>query len=80
MSDGSRKVVQVSEVQGLEGEVIVMQDIFRFEQTGVNDGRVEGVFTPTGIRPKFVELFPAKGIPVQAEWFTPERAAARRWR
>jgi len=80
MSDGSRKVVQVSEVEGLEGDVIVMQDIFRFEQTGVTDGHVEGVFTPTGIRPKFVELFPAKGIPVQAEWFTPERTAARRWR
>ena len=80
MSDGSRKVVQVSEVQGLEGEVIVMQDVFRYEQTGVSDGRVEGVFTPTGIRPKFVEQFPAKGIPVQADWFTPDRNSARRRR
>ena len=80
MSDGSRKVVQVSEVQGLEGDVIVMQDVFRFEQTGVTDGHVEGVFTPTGIRPKFVEQFPAKGIPVQAEWFTPDRNGAKRRR
>jgi len=80
MSDGSRKVVQVAEVQGLEGDVVVMQDIFRFEQTGVSDGKVEGFFTPTGIRPKFVEHFPAKGIPVNPEWFTPEHVQVRRHR
>jgi len=57
-----------------------MQDIFRFEQTGVSDGKVEGFFTPTGIRPKFVEHFPAKGIPVNPEWFTPEHVQVRRHR
>ncbi len=80
MADGSRKVVQIAEVQGLEGDVVVMQDIFRFEQTGVSDGKVEGFFTPTGIRPKFVEHFPAKGIPVNPEWFTPEHVQVRRHR
>ncbi|MHB1318558.1 MAG: CpaF family protein [Anaerolineae bacterium] len=80
MSDGSRKVVQITEVQGLEGDIVVMQDIFRFEQTGVSDGKVEGIYTPTGIRPKFVEQFPARGIPVQPEWFTPERMIMRRHR
>jgi pilus assembly protein CpaF len=78
MSDGSRKVVQVTEVQGLEGDVIVMQDIFRYDQTGVLDGRVQGFFTPTGIRPKFVEQFASKGITVSSDWFTPDRKSHKR--
>ncbi len=80
LSDGSRKVVQISEVQGLEGDIVVMQDIFRFEQTGVLDGRVDGVFSPKGIRPKFVEHFSAMGITVQPEWFTPLPTVTRRRR
>jgi len=55
MKDGSRKVVAVTEVQGMEGDVILLQDIFRFEQTGVENGRILGRLKPTGIRPKVVE-------------------------
>ena len=62
LTDGARKVVQVSEVQGMEGDVIVMQDIFRFVQTGVQDGRVQGHFTATGIRPKFLDVIDSSGI------------------
>jgi pilus assembly protein CpaF len=55
MQDGSRKVINVTEVQGMEGDVIVMSDIFAFEQQGMEAGRVIGRLKPTGIRPKFVE-------------------------
>jgi pilus assembly protein CpaF len=62
MTDGTRKVTQISEVQGMEGEVIVMQDIFQFQQTGLKDGRVEGYFSALGIRPRFMEKLEAHGI------------------
>jgi pilus assembly protein CpaF len=62
LKDGSRKIVNITEVQGMEGEVIVMQDIFVFEQTGVVEGKIEGLLRPTGIRPKFAEKFEAAGI------------------
>ena len=62
LKDGSRKIVNITEVQGMEGDVIVMQDIFVFEQTGVVEGKIQGRLRPTGIRPKFVEKFDAAGI------------------
>jgi hypothetical protein len=65
LADGGRKVVQISEVQGMEGDVIVMQDIFRYIQTGVKNGRVEGYFTATGVRPKFMDKIEAQGIHVR---------------
>ncbi|MGB8645020.1 MAG: CpaF family protein [Anaerolineae bacterium] len=62
MRDGTRRVVYVSEVQGMEGDVIVTQDIFKFEQTGVKDGKIQGQLKATGIRPKFIEKIEAYGI------------------
>ena len=62
LKDGTRKIVNITEVQGMEGDVIVMQDIFVFEQTGVVEGKIQGRLKPTGIRPKFVEKFDAAGI------------------
>jgi pilus assembly protein CpaF len=62
LKDGTRKIVNITEVQGMEGDVIVMQDIFVFEQTAVTEGKIEGKLRPTGIRPKFVEKFDAAGI------------------
>lgn len=62
MKDGSRKVVTVTEVQGMEGDVIVMQDIFLFEQTGIEGGKIVGRMKPTGIRPKFIEKFESSNI------------------
>ena len=62
LKDGTRKIVNITEVQGMEGDTIVMQDVFIFEQTGVIDGKIQGRLKPTGIRPKFVELFEAQGI------------------
>jgi len=62
LKDGSRKIVNITEVQGMEGDVIVMQDVFVYEQTGVIEGKIQGRLRPTGIRPKFVEKFEATGI------------------
>jgi pilus assembly protein CpaF len=63
LSDGSRKVVKVSEITGMEGEVVTMQDIFVFDQTGVrDDGKVLGRLKATGIRPKFVERLEISGL------------------
>jgi pilus assembly protein CpaF len=69
MKDGSRKVVNISEVQGMEGDVIVMQDIFVFEQTGVENGRVVGRLRPTGIRPRFIEAFELANIHLPPQVF-----------
>ena len=62
LKDGSRKIVNITEVQGMEGEVIVMQDVFVFEQTDVQEGKILGRLKPTGIRPHFVEKFEVMGI------------------
>ncbi len=62
LKDGTRKITNITEVQGMEGDVIVMQDIFVFEQTGVVEGKIQGRLRPTGIRPKFVEKFEVAGI------------------
>src|SRR5205809_287566 len=62
LKDGSRKITNVTEVQGMEGEAVVLQDVFIFEQTAYIDGKVQGKMRPTGIRPKFSEKFEAAGI------------------
>ena len=70
-SDGTRKLTHVSEVSGMEGQVVTMQDIFRFEQTGVDtEGRVRGVFRSTGIRPRFAERFESQGIQLRPGIFS----------
>ncbi|PJF36970.1 MAG: type II secretion system protein E [Candidatus Thermofonsia Clade 1 bacterium] len=62
LRDGKRKVVKITEVQGMEGEVITMSDIFEFEQTGIEGGQVIGRIRPTGLRPKFIDRIEAVGI------------------
>jgi pilus assembly protein CpaF len=63
MSDGTRKIVQVSEITGMEGSTIVMQDIFKYEKKGIGpDGRVLGEFQPTGVRPWFMEKLKVSGF------------------
>ena len=62
LKDGSRRVTAVTEVQGMEGDVIVLQDVFVFEQTGIENNRIVGRTKPTGIRPKFVEKFEVANI------------------
>ena len=68
--DGSRKIVSLQEITGMEGDTITMQEIFSFEQTGIDSlGVVRGRFLAKGIRPKFVERFRALGIPIQHDLF-----------
>ncbi len=62
MRDGTRKITSISEIQGMEGEVITMSEIFRFEQTGFEDGKVIGRLRPTGLRPKFMFKIQEAGI------------------
>ena len=63
LKDGSRKVTQVTEISGMEGDVVVMQDIFVFEQTGMDErGKIVGTLRPTGVRPKFIEKFESMNI------------------
>ena len=70
LSDGSRKVVSVTEIQGMEGNVVVMQDIFAFQQKGIGEGgKVQGVMQPTGMVPRFMDRFAAAGIHMPNEIF-----------
>jgi len=62
MRDGSRKVTNITEVGGMEGDIITTTDLFVFEQTGIENGRVLGLMRPTGLRPKFMEKIEAAGI------------------
>ena len=62
--DGTRKIVKVSEVQGMEGDTIVMQDLFVFQFAGIQNGIVKGVLKPTGLRPQFLEKLIANGIEI----------------
>ncbi|MBN2118360.1 MAG: CpaF family protein [Anaerolineales bacterium] len=62
MRDGTRKVTHITEVSGMEGEVITMTDIFVFEQTGIENAQIVGRLRPTGLRPKFMDKIEATGI------------------
>jgi len=62
LRDGSRRIMYITEVQGMEGEMITMSDIFEFEQTGLEAGRIIGRIRPTGIRPKFIDRIEEAGI------------------
>jgi pilus assembly protein CpaF len=62
LRDGTRKVVNITEVSGMEGDVITMTDVFAFEQTGIEDGKVIGQLRPTGLRPKSISQIEASGI------------------
>ena len=63
MLDGKRRITAVTEVVGMENDVVTLQDIFRFQRTGIDEhGNILGEFTPTGIVPKFVEMFKIAGI------------------
>jgi pilus assembly protein CpaF len=69
LRDGTRKVVNISEVSGMEGDVITMTDVFLFEQSGLENGKVIGRLRPTGLRPKFMDKIDAAGIHLPASIF-----------
>ena len=72
LTGGPRKILQVSEITGMEGETITLQDIFIYKQEGISpDGKAYGSFHATGIRPSFLDRFKAYGIPLNMELFSP---------
>ncbi|MDA3923702.1 MAG: CpaF family protein [Kiritimatiellae bacterium] len=77
MSDGSRKVTYITEVVGLEGQQVVMQDLFEFKQTGLDEkGKVIGKFAPTGTVPTFYEHLASRGLDIDPQIFNPSSAEA----
>lgn len=78
LSDGRRKITSIQEITGMEGEIITLQEIFRFDQTGVApDGTVLGRFLATGIRPRFADRLQARGAPLADYLFDPDRIRNR---
>ena len=74
MTDGKRKITSIQEITGMEGEIISMQEIFAYRQTGVGaDGQVEGYFHATGVRPKFTERLRAFGVLLPDALFDPTK-------
>lgn len=74
LTDGSRKVLSIQELTGMEGETVTMQEIFSFRQTSVSaSGRVEGKFSASGVRPRFVDRLKAFGQALPEEYFDPTR-------
>jgi pilus assembly protein CpaF len=75
LSDGRRRLVSLQEITGMEGDVVTMQEIFKFERKGVDEeGNVLGVLLPTGIRPRFAERLRVAGVTLPANLF--ERTAS----
>ena len=73
LRDGSRKITHLTEVQGMEGDIITLQDIFVYEQNGCDEaGKLVGRYKPTGIRPKFLEKLSANGINLPNDIFWPK--------
>jgi enamine deaminase RidA (YjgF/YER057c/UK114 family) len=78
LKDGSRKIVNITEVYGIEDDEILTQDIFAFEQTGIVDGKIQGELRPTGVRPTFMDQFRKNGIKLpEGEFGIPPEDKAR---
>lgn len=73
LQDGSRKIMSISEITGMEGNVISMQEIFNFEQTGFENSKIQGHHASTGLRPHFVEKLKGQSISIPLEYFNKER-------
>jgi pilus assembly protein CpaF len=74
MSDGKRRVTSVAEITGMEGDIVQMQEIFKYVRTGTaDDGTVEGHFAATGVRPRFLSELAARGIKIPGSTFDPSK-------
>jgi pilus assembly protein CpaF len=70
LSDGTRKIISVAEITGMEGDIVTMQEIFVYRKRGIREtGEVQGEFVPTGIRPKFAERLQVSGVPLPMSMF-----------
>ena len=74
MSDGKRRVTSVAEITGMEGDIVQMQEIYRYVRTSTaDDGTVEGHFVATGVRPRFLNELTARGIKIPGAYFDPSK-------
>jgi pilus assembly protein CpaF len=74
LSDGKRKVTSIAEITGLEGDILQMQEIYKYVRTGTAaDGNVEGHFIATGVRPRFLSELAARGIKIPGSTFDPSK-------
>ena len=74
LSDGKRKVTSIAEITGLEGDILQMQEIYKYVRTGTApDGSVEGHFQATGVRPRFLSELIARGINIPGAYFDPSK-------
>lgn len=74
LTDGKRKIVSIQEITGMEGDIITMQEIFKYTQTGVAvDGTVQGYFSATGVRPHFLSRLHSFGIDISDLLFDPTK-------
>jgi pilus assembly protein CpaF len=74
MSDGTRKLISLQEISGMEGDLITLQELFVFQQTGLDENRkVKGRFKATGVRPKFAERLAARGVALPVDLFDPQK-------
>jgi pilus assembly protein CpaF len=74
MSDGTRKLISLQEISGMEGDLITLQELFVFQQTGLDENRkVRGRFKATGVRPKFAERLAARGVALPVDLFDPQK-------
>ena len=71
LPDGGRRIVKIAEVTGLQDGVVMTKDLFEFRRTGVQDGRIQGMFTATGAIPSFLSTLRQYGIDMPVSWFTP---------
>jgi len=78
LSDGSRKVVEFSEITGMEGNTITTQTIFKFEQRGVENGKIVGEFVATGVMPSFMDRLERHGFRIPNSHFLPVSIGAKR--
>jgi pilus assembly protein CpaF len=70
LSDGTRKVITISEITGMDGDIVAMQDIFSFDRSGIDgNGKVRGVFHASGVRPKFTDRLATAGARLRASLF-----------
>jgi pilus assembly protein CpaF len=75
-SDGTRKITHISEIQGMEGDIIALQDIFQYRRRGLDpEGQVLGEHVAAGLRPKFVDLLESRGIHLPPDIFAPGKAS-----
>jgi pilus assembly protein CpaF len=74
LADGKRRVTSIAEITGLEGDILQMQEIYKYTRTGTAaDGTVEGQFTATGVRPRFLSELVARGINIPGAYFDPSK-------